>query len=177
MSLIETRNSPYTDEDIERGLTALAMAGDNSLRAAEASAFPSSTLRAWRQRHAERYEEIRTQRAPEIDRLIVAEQRQVAVQAAQATLQAIELGRQQLAEGKVKDAAAAARNFATTTAIAIDKTALMEGRPTQRIERVTTDEALAWAEAQGWITHINTTAEDITTKGALGTGGHDKRAS
>jgi hypothetical protein len=174
----------HTPEDIERGLTALAIAG-NSHKAAEMSGFRDRTLRLWREKHADRYAEIQAQRAPLIDAACIQEFRNVVLNAANGTLEAVELTRTQLHHDRnlpkraqqllaqlattpederapifaeldrlapqVKDASAAAKNLATTAAIASDKIALMEGRPTSIVEHRSSDDVLRDLERGGFI--------------------------
>jgi hypothetical protein len=61
---------------------------------------------------------------------------------------------------RIKDASTAAKNLATTAAIATDKIAVMEGRPTSIIEHRTTDDILRGLEARGYVN--STTTEDTT---------------
>lgn len=156
--LIQTRTSRYTDHEIERGLTALALAGDNSPRASKLTGVPQKTLRNWRTAHPERYNEIRVERAREIDQLCISEFRDIALNANRATLNAVELERKRINTGEVRDASASARNLATTAAIATDKIALMEGRPTQIVEHRGSEDIMRGLTALG----IVTTAEPIT---------------
>jgi hypothetical protein len=161
MSLIDARNASYSADDIERGLTALAVAGDNSLRAAELVPYSSSTLRNWRLKHADRYQEIRLERAPQIEQTIVQEARAFALSAGEVERQALQAVLKSIENGTCKDPASALRNVTTSKALQIDKVLQLEGRPSRITVTVTADEALTWAESQGWLTHVDSTAEEI----------------
>lgn len=184
MTLIEARNSPYSPDDIERALTALATHGDNSLKASEACGVPSSTLRHWRTTYAERYREIRLERAPLIEQTIVQEARAFALNAGEVERQALQAVLTSIENGTCKDPASALRNVSTSKALQIDKVLQLEGRPTRITVNVTADEALTWLDNQGW---VHGTAENITDEQttdtttaevrALGTDGQSKRAS
>jgi hypothetical protein len=174
----------YTPQDIERGLTALAITG-NSQRAAEMTGLSDRTLRKWSEQHAQRLDVIKAQRAPLIDKACIDEFRNVVLTAANGTLEAVELTRTHLAHDKnlpqraqdllerlateqdpderkslltqyqqlapkVRDTSQAAKNLATTAAIASDKIALMEGRPTSIIEHRSADDILKGLERKGF---------------------------
>jgi hypothetical protein len=141
------RHSPH---DIERGLTALAIEG-NSLKAAETTGYSSRTIRDWAAKHHERLAAITQQRAQLIDQACIEEFRQIVLNGTRATQSAIEAAREEIANGQVRDAAATARNLATASAIAADKIALMEGRPTQIIEHRSSDDVLRDLERGGFI--------------------------
>lgn len=158
-TLIETNNSPRADDDIERGLTALAYAGDNSHKASKIAGVPSRTLRDWRQRFPERYQEIRTLRAPEINAACVQQFRDLQLEAIAAASLSTKLEYERVRDGDVKDAAGSARNLATVAAIAADKIALAEGRPTSIVEHRSAEEVMRGLAAKGY---VDTTAEEIT---------------
>jgi hypothetical protein len=182
----------YTPHDIERGLTALAITG-NSHKAAAMTGYQDRTIRKWREKHPEQYERIATTRTALIDQACIEEFRNVVLNAANGTLEAVALTRTQLNHDqnlpqraqtlldqaatatteeeraailgelahlapRIKDASAAAKNLATTAAIASDKIALMEGRPTAIVEHRTADDVLAGLKRAGF---IDTTATEL----------------
>lgn len=121
---------------MQRGFVALALAGDNSLRASEACGVPASTLREWRQDHRAEYDRVRAELVPQLERLVVSE----------AYARVIELGELEakvaaalaiaIDEGKIpqRDLPGALRNITTSKAINVDKILALSGRPTQVIE-------------------------------------------
>ena len=145
-------------ETIERALTAVAISG-SSYKAAEKTGTPARTIREWAQKNPERLEAIKRERAPLIDQACVAHFRDIVLNASQATLKAAELEHERINTGEVRDAAASARNLATTAAIATDKIALMEGRPTAIVEHRNPDEVLKRLQAKGLV--IDSTATEL----------------
>lgn len=89
----------HTPEDIERGLTALAVAG-NSLTAAEMTGFNDRTIRKWREQHADRFALIESGRAVLIDQACIEEFRNIVLTAATGTLEAVDLTRTDLQHDK-----------------------------------------------------------------------------
>lgn len=122
----------YTQEQVRRGLLTLAAHGGNSHTASEACGIPDSTLQDWRnRRYPELYRELHDTHGREIEQALIPELRETAILAAQASQQAVKEAQRQLANGDVKDPAGAARNLATTSAVAMDKLYLATDRPTE----------------------------------------------
>ena len=146
----------YKPEDIERGLTALALTG-NSIRAAEQTGFNERTIRKWREGHAQRYAEIQAGRAQIIEQACVEEFRQIIYEGAQGTRRAIHKARTALEDLSIdaKDASTTAKNLATAAAIATDKVLLIEGRPTSIVHHQA-ESVLKQLDAKGF---IDSTAE------------------
>lgn len=140
----------HTPEDIERGLTALVIAG-NSLKAAEMSGFSDKTLRNWRRDHPDRLERIELKRAPLIDALLVDEYRRQGLKALQVSSRALDKTSEALEAGTLKDPSAAAKNVATVSGIYADKVAIMEGRPTSIVEHRSADDVIKALERRGFI--------------------------
>lgn len=161
---LEARSS-YTPEQITQGLTALALAGGNSVTAEAQLAelgcpIPARTLCAWRtDQHPERYRDICNEVAPQIEARVIHLQRELAVRATETALLAADLERDRLSKGDVKDAASSARNLSTVAGIAVDKIMSLTGRPTSVIEHRTVDESLNKLKRLGLV--VEGTAEEI----------------
>jgi hypothetical protein len=141
------RHSPH---DRERGLTALAIEG-SSRRASQLTGYSDRTIRDWAQTYPEQYAQIKERRAALIDQACIEEFRQIVLNGTRATQSAIAAAQEDLDAGNTRDPAATARNLATASAIAADKIALMEGRPTQIIEHRSSDDVLRDLERGGFI--------------------------
>lgn len=126
----------YDPETVQQALTAVALAGGNSVKArkqllAAGIDVPESTLKYWRtERFPARYRQACDELAPQIEAAVVGLQRELAVRASSAALDAIDLETDRIANGDVKDAAGSARNLSTSAAIAVDKVLSLTGRPT-----------------------------------------------
>lgn len=156
----------YGPGEIDQALTALALTGSSDTASTQLG-IPSSTLREWRIEHAERYADIQKRLIPQIEQATIGLYRNLAVAAAQAAQDAVELAKQQIATGDVKDSSATAKNLATTAAIATDKLQIMEGRPTTIIEHRSAD-IMQELEARGLI--VDSTADDINSETAFSSG-------
>lgn len=123
-----------TIEDVEAALTLLARNGGNTAlthRQLEEAGqlIPQQTLHDWMsRRHVDRYREIQTQLAPQIEQAAINSAREIITVAAQKEAQLLEaLDPSQLS---AKDIAGALRNVTTTKALNIDKALLpLTGRP------------------------------------------------
>jgi hypothetical protein len=140
----------HTPHDRERGLTALAIEG-SSRRASQLTGYSDRTIRDWAQTHPQQYAQIKERRAALIDQACIEEFRQIVLNGTRATQSAIAAAQEELKAGNTRDPAATARNLATASAIAADKIALMEGRPTQIIEHRSSDDVLRDLERGGFI--------------------------
>jgi transposase-like protein len=114
------RRRRYSPEEIERGLTALILAG-SSTAASEATGINASTLREWKQDHAEQYERIQSNIEPRIVQKIAGESEGIVVRLAGLQHRTLDQYEQTMHELKPAEAAAASRNLATTSALYIDK--------------------------------------------------------
>lgn len=128
----------YDEQTVERGLIALAYRNGSCTSASRFLAedglrIDRSTLREWRRRHPERYEQIRADVAPQIkaraveghqgliDRLMEAERVLVERMVAEAN------------EIPIRDVPGAQRNVATSVGIHTDKIADLCGEPNVRV--------------------------------------------
>lgn len=175
------RPSSYTEEQIRRGLLTVAKHGGSGENASkelrsQGLPIPASTLNTWRTRtHPDLYQEIHATYGREIEANLVSRFREVAIAATEASLEAVNVARQQLLKGEAKDPAGAARNLATTAAINTDKLYLVTDRPTEvRADRGASEILNALANRLGLTSGsdntqetqqpatIDSTAEEIT---------------
>ena len=96
--------------------------------------IPRKTLSQWRDRYPRRLQFHATQSARELEERIVTKQRAIASAALDVVHDAIEKEAVRVKAGDVRDMSAAARNMATTSAIATDKLLAMTGRPSAIVQ-------------------------------------------
>jgi transposase-like protein len=60
------RGRPWPPEDVERGLLALAEAGDNAEEASRMSQIPANTLREWKSRYNDEFVELRREKRSDL---------------------------------------------------------------------------------------------------------------
>lgn len=154
---------PHSEQDIERGLTALAVLGDAE-KAAKQTGLNSRTILSWREKQPQRYEHILANRARIIDTACIEEFRTVVQEAAQVTLIAVRKERENLVAGRTREPGQTALNMAKTAATMADKIAMMEGRPTTIIEHRSTDDILRSLEKKGYI--VDSTATELPASDA-----------
>jgi hypothetical protein len=139
----------YTNEDVERGLMALAAASGSSreavrlLKAQKHPPIPEATLRSWTQRHAARYDEIRTKELPRLRKKMAADLEESISETHRVAQLALEQVEKDLKLGLVKDPAKAYKELALSFGILSDKARLMRGEPTQIIAASNGDDVLA----------------------------------
>lgn len=110
-----------TPEDIERGLSALVIAG-SSTRASEVTGIPATTLKTWKQKHADRYEQLRHELEPQIARTIAAEAEAIAQKLSEREHQLADaLTPEAISQLKPSEIAATLRNVTTSKALQVDK--------------------------------------------------------
>lgn len=159
-----TRGHEFTQDEIDRALTALALNSGNSYRAREALKLDSTlerlpsdrVLRQWKAKHATRYHEIRTKRAPDIEAAAVQDYRAIVAATNEAHLELVEHARDGIEDLTAYEASAAAKNLAIAGGVAADKLLVFTDRPNQITERRDPEQILRQLE-----TFIGT-AEDIT---------------
>src|SRR6266403_559726 len=82
---LHRQGSPYSDQEIERGLVAMALASGNARRAArmleqQGLSVPHSTLYRWRlETFPDRYAEVRREILPRLRRELDRQHRELAV--------------------------------------------------------------------------------------------------
>lgn len=132
----------YTPEQVTEALVALVAHGGNAAEAERkmqaehekdgwALVVPARTLRDWKNDvHAEQYRRLELAYTREVEDAIIAAARENAKLAAQGTRQAIELAIEQIADGKVKDAAQSALNLSKAMGVQVNEVLRLTGRPT-----------------------------------------------
>jgi hypothetical protein len=143
-----TPRKTYTNEDVERGLMALAAASGSSREAvrllkAQKHPIPEATLRSWIQRHATRYDEIRTKELPRLRKKMAADLEESISETHRVAQLALEQVETDLKKGLVKDPARVYKELALSFGILSDKARLMRGEPTQIIAASNGDDVLA----------------------------------
>jgi hypothetical protein len=137
------RNRTYTPQQIDRALLELVVSGSSVTArkrlAAQGLVVSDRTLRDWRLRYTDRYAEIAERHAPEVERVIVQDARELAHLAAQVERKALAKELEALDNG-VKDASASARNAATVAGINLDKVLAYTGRPKAIVEHRQVDD-------------------------------------
>lgn len=155
------RRSP---EEIERGLTALILAG-SSTKAAEACGIPDATLRAWKRQHPDIYERLQNDLEPRIVKKIASEAEGIVLRLAEIQHDVLDQFDKTKHELKPSELAAASRNLATTSALYVDKhSSPLRERPSHVQQGTDLEGALAiMARAMG-AQHVTNLAESQTTE-------------
>lgn len=112
------QGSKYTDQDIERGLQALAETGGNSAAASRASGIPERTLREWKlTKFADEFAEVRREKRTDF-----------ITEVWDTAKAAVKQVREKLSGATAKEAAVIAGIF-------IDKALVMGGEPSEIAEQ------------------------------------------
>src|SRR5581483_2942115 len=152
-------SKPFTQEEVDRGLTALiAWAGNAkaALRHLEATStedqrIPSyHTLCEWaRTKHWERYEQLRETWAGKVEQTVANDMRDAAREAVEVQRLAVEKARERLEAGRDDDPARSAASLARVAQSNTDKLLSLTGRPTQITENRNVNEILRSLVAKG----------------------------
>lgn len=158
--------SRYSPEEIDRGLLALALAGGNAMRASrELEALghpvPWRTLYNWRDKHAQRLSELRTEHAPKIEALIVREARDSALLAAQVEQAGLARLQDNIDDIDLKDLSKTVKDASVSKAVNVDQVLKLEGRPTQIVENRQASDLIRKLRASGAMDAIDGEAEEI----------------
>jgi len=143
------RGEGYTEEEIERGLVAVALAAGNTRLAArqlkaQGVSIPRGTLQTWTARvYAERYEFVRRAVLPRIREAMAVETEDLARAYAEAERLTLEKFREELPNLRAHEAASALRNLATGRGISTDKANVLRDRPAQITEHRDVGEILS----------------------------------
>jgi uncharacterized Ntn-hydrolase superfamily protein len=176
-AVANARNRRCTDEEIDRGLTAVALCSGNSERAARALAdqgwqIDARTLRKWRGAHANRYEQLQAGVLPAVYGRIAERAENIAERLADLEEDAADRVAELLPDMKAGEAAGALRNVSVSKAVNIDKASVVRGRPTEIREDRSIEQTLrALArfmpeiKASPLAQAIDTTAEEIPELG------------
>lgn len=161
MAAPATTRKEFGTVEIDRGLTALILAGGNAEQAARDTGFHGRTIRKWKDAHPGRYVELQQELAPRIADRIASEAEQLAVLYAKAEREALEVAMGKIHELDADKAASAVRNFATAKALQVDKiSSPLRGRPTVITEHRAGDELLRGLASRVGMT-IDGTAEEL----------------
>jgi hypothetical protein len=132
--LTHPRNK-YSAAEMEYALLELALMNDNLARTARKVGIDSGTLGKWRNKYAERYEDIKARVAPMVEKQIVAQARINARKAAEVAEHLLDkVDEDGLSLGDRAQAAKAFNQVSIGMGVQIDKTLLLEGRPTEILE-------------------------------------------
>lgn len=166
--------SEYTLEDTELALRTLALTGtrfEQALQLLKEHAhdhprlrkLPKSTLQYWaRKRHADRFEEIRTEVSRQVADRVANQAEEIALRAGELELELLEELQARKKGLESKDIASALRNVTTTKSLNIDKVASpLRERPTVIHQDRTADDILQALKALEPNLIIDSTAEEI----------------
>lgn len=146
-----------TDIELEQALTAIVMTGGNMEEAARITGRHAKTLAAWRNKNIARYMEIRREKGPALEAMVVDGLRGFLVEAERVKLKALNALEKAIDDGEVKDYGSALKNISVSQGIAGSKIMDLTGRPTAIIEHRSTKELMARLAAIG---AIESTAEE-----------------
>ncbi len=112
----------------------------------------AATLNRWRRQfYPNRYRRACELYQTQVEQIVVQSVRGLAHSAAAAAQLAVDLERERIEAGDVKDAAASARNLATTVGIATDKLLVLTNRPTAITETRSADDVLRALDERGYV--------------------------
>jgi hypothetical protein len=170
------RGPEFTTEEVERSLTALALCSGNAARARDMlqhdetlTRVPSErVLQLWRNgKHAERFQELLKQRAPEIEAATVQDYLAIAKRTNEIHLEGLEQVAAGMPDLDAKDAAQALRNISVAGGVAADKYLVYNDRPNVITSHASPDETLRALATRFGIDVHESTAEDITNQPQL----------
>jgi transposase-like protein len=119
--MAQRKRRRYSPEEIERGLTALILAG-SSEAASQTCGIQATTLRDWKNTHRDRYDRIARDIEPQVVQRIAAEAENLALRIADREAAILRsMTDSDLAELKPAEKAATLRNLSTSKALQIDK--------------------------------------------------------
>lgn len=165
-------SNKFTDAEIETSLAVLAGVSGNIAQATQVLhdrhgiTINPSTLRVWRSERAERFEEIREEVRPTLEKRLVSNLLDIATIASDAERAALLLSHRRLLAGIEDDPARAAANLSRVVQSSTDKMLALQGRPTQIRESRGVGEILSGLVAMGILQPpeepkaIDATAED-----------------
>lgn len=143
------KSRKWTAEEVDTALLCLAVHGGRSQKAQDELAgrgieVSQQTLCEWKlHNYPERYRYIQEHHAHQLEDVLVQNQREVAVSATAAALDAIDRVHDTISLVEPKDLPKAAQALQTTAGIATDKVLTLTGRPTQVTEHRSADQVLA----------------------------------
>lgn len=179
----------YSEEDVERGLQALALWQGNRIKASQALVdaghpVPDGTLRDWKRRHPDRYERARLAIQEKVWAEMGEEWQELSRKGIRAAGKLADKAEQLTEEGNLKEAATAARaaqSLGVLGGIGTDKVGVAQQRPPVPQEPRDLGELIRIVSRKfGHVVRINDpaflegTADEIPSEDAPGTNGAEK---
>ncbi len=125
----------FSPTEVDTGLLAVATLGSTTRAARHLRSIglkvSESNLRRWRSIYPKRFAAIARRHAPEVEQAMITQARDAALNAGVGVSEAIDLERERIKRGEVKDSSAVAQRLAIAQGISVDKMLVLEGRPTQ----------------------------------------------
>ena len=160
----------YTEEEIERGLVATALASGNTRLAAQILAgeglpIPRSTLQSWVNRiHPQRYEEVRARELPRLREFLAEKHTAAAERYLRLEQRVADRIEDSLEEIPARDLPGASRNLAVSGAVHLDKAQLLRDQPTTVVHHRSIEEVERDLRAHG-VEIIDGFAEEVEEVG------------
>lgn len=153
MAIVELEVSAEATQR-QRAFLALALAGGNAARAAAGLDVGERSLQRWRRSHAEEYERVRRELAPQLEAVAVSEayERVLELGRLEALVAAKLEAAVEAGEIPARDLPGALRNITTSKAINVDKILALSGRPTQVVEHRSATDIVRRLAALGAVT-------------------------
>ena len=143
------------NEAVENGLLAI-VASNGKCRKAErllqsrgVHNINAKQLYVWKQEHQARYEELREQHAPDMEKRLTSGLRDTSMLASEAMQEAVSQALKRLEKGDDKDPAKTAALLASTSDKALRNMLALQGRPTSISENRGIEASLRWLVANG----------------------------
>ena len=149
-----TTRSRYSDQEIELGLSAVALYSGNTRRAAESLAaagqqIPRETLRDWLNAHSTEYERVRQQITPRLKERMAERHSELAEAGMELEAELLAKTFESLGEIPARDLPGAIRNAAVTVGVHSDKARDLRGEPTAVVEHRSPQQILKALEGMG----------------------------
>jgi hypothetical protein len=170
----------YSEEEVARGLQALALHQGNTRRAArflekQGHPIPRSTLKSWLTTRAEDYERARVIVRDRVWEATAEQHQALVLKAIKASSAATEAAEAAVKDGDAKTAnsyASASRNLATTVGISNDKASAAHGRPTEIAQPPNPDEILRKLAQLGLVVEVAPIDAEVVEEASDGDGLH-----
>jgi len=124
------RSPNYDLPQILEAMAAMAQFGGNTRKASKFVGIPRKTIEGWAKKWPHKYDELSAQVVAVTERLIARQAREIAVEAGEVELLALQQIREQLEAGNDKMPAATLQRLSTSKGINTDKDRLIRDRPT-----------------------------------------------
>lgn len=159
---------PLTDSEIDRCLLTLYRHGGNVKQTAEyltttalEDRAPTATrLKRWRQStYRDRYLEIATHNAEDLEKEILVRLRELATQTGLMQIEALEVLMAQVGRGDVKPSLL--KELSIVSGVTLDKMAMLQGRPTKIVQINNPDDIIKRLVDAGYAEVVDSTAEEF----------------